>query len=376
MSESEGGIGERATVDFLKSLGFPGLKVHFAFNHFDFVRPGRRILVIGPMGSGKTEYSSRVWRDAAVASQKSGRAAESAMTGVADRRRVAFVRSSLDSSRFPGYPDDALAYRSGYDRLGDRLVAARDSFQLEKAMAEHPEEGTWIVDEASFFDERLAYLAMEESRKRGAIFIFPTLVLNFRKEIFNATARLLLETATDVFPLTAYCEHEECLLDSFYTYRYYQADGRECPAPYFDPLIIVGGDRKKRDPLEPDYCTRCDAHHFLPGKEYAFLTLKPLGRAAASGDAGPLFRELSALAERPAASAFGESLREHAPEGEGRDVYLNALGLPRLAERALVFLYAEQNLLSAEQAVRAMRELSLDEAYLAARLRDNGRPLA
>jgi thymidine kinase len=329
------------------------------------------------MGSGKTEYSSRVWRDAAVASLKTGRAALSAMTGKADRRRVAFVRSVLDGSRFPDYPEDSLAYRTGFDRLGERLVKARDSFTLEKALASHPEEGTWIVDEASFFDERLAYLALAESERRGIVFIFPTLILNFRREIFNATARLLLETATDVFPLTAYCEHRECLADSFYTYRFYQAGGGECPAPYFDPLIIVGGDRAKRDPREPDYCTRCDAHHYLPGKEYSFLTLKPLGREAATGNMGPLLVELAALAERPGASALGSSLDEHAPKDEERrDIYLNAIRLPCLAERALVFLYSEQNLLSEAQALSAVRELSLDEAYLASRLADNGRPLA
>ena len=47
-------------TQLLKSLGFPDLRFHSAFNHFDFKRPGRRILVIGPMGSGKTEYSARV----------------------------------------------------------------------------------------------------------------------------------------------------------------------------------------------------------------------------------------------------------------------------------------------------------------------------
>ncbi len=32
---------------FLKHLGFPALRVHAPFNHFDFARPSRRILVIG-----------------------------------------------------------------------------------------------------------------------------------------------------------------------------------------------------------------------------------------------------------------------------------------------------------------------------------------
>jgi hypothetical protein len=45
-----------------------------SFTHFDFVQPGRRILVIGPMGSGKTEFSARVWRDAQVLLKKSAKA--------------------------------------------------------------------------------------------------------------------------------------------------------------------------------------------------------------------------------------------------------------------------------------------------------------
>ena len=56
--------------DFLKSLGFPTLEVHQTFPHFDFTRPGRRVLLIGPMGSGKTEFAAKVWRDAAIAMKK------------------------------------------------------------------------------------------------------------------------------------------------------------------------------------------------------------------------------------------------------------------------------------------------------------------
>ena len=39
-----------SSEDFLKSLGFPVLSVHDTFTHFDFTKPGRRVLLIGPMG--------------------------------------------------------------------------------------------------------------------------------------------------------------------------------------------------------------------------------------------------------------------------------------------------------------------------------------
>jgi thymidine kinase len=369
---------------FLKSLGFPDIRFHAAFNHYDFRKGSRRILVIGPMGSGKTEYSSRVWRDATVAQGKS--AAVGAMTSgagtraageaSADRRQVFFIRSHLDHERFPEYPADALAYRGGYERCGNRIAEIADSFGLEELIGRHPEMGTWIIDEAAFYDERLAYVVRRESEARGITFIFPTLVLNFRREIFNSTARLLLENATDLFPLTAYCEHADCVEDSFYTYRSYLVEGEECPALYFDPLVIIGGDRQKSDPLEPNYCTRCDAHHYLPGKDYTFLVLKPLGERAAAGDAGPLRRELGSLRREPDRSELHRSICErHAGAGEADRAMMRSLRVPCVAEKAVIYLYAEQNLLSRETVLALVEELELDREYLTKRLSDNRRPL-
>jgi len=364
------------TDQFLQSLGFPRLNIHAMSRHHDFEAAGKRILVIGPMGSGKTEFSARIWRDSRIALRKKGLAARMTSTGSVDRRDVFVVRSSLDKSRFPDYPDDALAYRGGYERCGSRIGAARDSFSLEILIAENPEVGTWIIDEAAFFDERIAYLMKDEAESRGLCFILPTLVLNFRREIFNQTARLLLETATDIIPLTAYCEHEECLRDSLYTYRYYLVDGRECPALYFDPLIIIGGDRTRHDGKEPNYCTRCDEHHYLPGKEYTFFTLKPFGELAARGNIAPLLAELNALAGNIEESRLYASLASRCSDDASREVQMNALRVPCIAERALVYLYAEQNLLSEEQMRYVIRELNLDRDYLSQRLADNRRPLA
>ena len=191
------------------------------FTHFDFTKPGRRVLLIGPMGSGKTEFAARVWRDAAVAQTKSGKVKELTSTNGVDRRNIFFIRSEIDGARFTDYPEDALAYRSGYIRCGDNIARIRDSFGLEDVIRDNPSVGTYIIDEASFFDERLAYVVRNAAIEKGCMFIFPTLVLNFRKDLFNNTARLMLETATDVIPLTAYCEHSDCMDPAFYTYRYY-----------------------------------------------------------------------------------------------------------------------------------------------------------
>lgn len=365
---------DQETVSFLKSLGFPELRVHHSFNHFDFKRPSRRILVIGPMGSGKTEYSSRVWRDGLVAGRKSEKAAALTTTGTADRRNVFFIRSLLDAKRFPDYPPDSLAYRGGYTRCGDNIAQIVNSFELERLLADHPHVGTWIIDEASFYDERLVYIVRNESENRGLIFIFPTLILNFRKDVFNSTARLMIETATDVFPLTAYCEHVDCLEDAFYTYRYYTVDGEECPALYFDPLIIVGGDKEVDDPKEPNYCTRCDTHHYLPGKEYTYLVLNPLGAEAAKGDSGPLVKELRSLKNDMTGSKLYKSLKELS-NGDREDdtITMNALKVSCIAEKALIYLYAEQNLLTGEQLRSIADELKLDRCYMEKSLADNRR---
>jgi thymidine kinase len=54
---------------------------------------------------------------------------------------------------------------------------------------------------------------------------------------------------------------------------------------------------------------------------------------------------------------------------------LQALRLPCLAERELAYLYAEQNLLSAEQLRSIVSDLGLDRGYLMRRLSDNRRPI-
>jgi len=364
------------TERFLKSLGFPVVNVHNSNNHHDFTKPSRRILVIGPMGSGKTEFSARVWRDSKVALRKSDEVAELTTSHGADRRRVFFVRSLLDAGRFSDYPEDALAYRGGYERCGGNIACISDSFELEAIIEQHLEVGTWIIDEASFYDERIAYVVNRYSEQYGMNFIFPTLILNFRRDIFNATARFLLGVSTDVFTLTAYCEHEECIADSYYTYRYYRIRGRECPALYFDPLIIIGGDSEKEDPLEPNYCTRCDEHHYLPGKDYTFLVLKPLGLEASHGNVDPLKQELFSIKNEMKRSRLYQVLKEAFIDNEpANPICMNALEVPCIAEKALIYLFAEENLLAEDQLKQLAEELDLDINYISKTLEDNRRPV-
>ena len=363
-------------ADFLRSLGFPTLDVHETFTHFDFTTPGRRVLVIGPMGSGKTEFAARIWRDAAVARKKSDAIRALTSTGTIDRRRVFFIRSEIDGGRFTEYPEDAMAYRSGYIRCGDDIARIRDSFGFEEVLRDNPDVGTYIIDEASFFDERLAYVARNTAIEKGCMFVFPTLILNFRREFFNSTARLMLDIATDVIPLTAYCEHPDCMASAFYTYRYYQIGEDECPALYFDPLIVVGGDKVKNSSLEPNYAARCEQHHFLPGKEYTFFTLKPLGEDAGRGNPEPLVRELAALNEAPERSLLYENLLRRYGSDEDASIYMNAIKPGHIAEKALSYLFCEQNLLGEALLVKIVSDLQLDTAYLEKVLSENRHPVS
>ncbi len=362
------------TKYFLKSLGFPDLKIHHSINHYDFTKSNRRILIIGPMGSGKTEFSARIYRDSKIALEKSDEVRRLTTDKGADRRIVFYIRSKIDTKRFEEYPEDALAFRGGYERLGKNIASIDNSFELEQILEKNRNVGTWIVDEAGFFDERIAYVIRNYAEKYSYNFIFPMLILNFRKDIFNRTSRLLMETATDVFPLTAYCEHKGCITDSYYTYRYYEVNGVECPALYFDPLIIVGGDKITADPKIPNYSTRCDAHHYLPGKEYTFLILRSLGELAYSGNIKPILKELKSIKYSMISSEiYGHFQERFVKAEEPQPIMMNSLKVDCIAEKALIYLFAEENVLSLEQMRYLSDEIDADMVYINEKLLENKR---
>jgi thymidine kinase len=101
-----------------------------------------------------------------------------------------------------------------------------------------------------------------------------------------------------------------------------------------------------------------------------------MGEAAARGDLKPLVSELAAVAEGSESSRLATSLRaRHLECREPCPEMLESLRLPCLAERELAYLFAEQNLLSAEQLRAVVADLGLDRDYLMRRLSDNRRPL-
>jgi thymidine kinase len=360
------------TRSFMKSLGFPDLRIHQSINHFDFTKTNRRTLIIGPMGSGKTEFSARIYRDSQVAMKKSEKVRDVTTSGIVDRRNVFYIRSTIDDKRFEEYPSNSIAYRGGYVAPGNNMASIGDSFDLERVLESNPTVGTWIIDEAEFFDERIAYVIAQHAKQRSLNFIFPMLILNFRKDLFNRTARLIMEESTDVFPLTAYCEHPDCIADSYYTYRFYSVEGMECPALYFDPLIIVGGDRRTNDPKIPNYATRCDHHHYLPGKEYTFMILKPLGELAYAGNLKPLLKELNLLKhDMQRSELYKHFVHKYIKVEAPKPIMMNALKVSCIAEKALMYLFSEENIISAGQMEYLAREMGGDRDYMNERLAEN-----
>jgi thymidine kinase len=153
-------------------------------------------------------------------------------------------------------------------------------------------------------------------------------------------------------------------------------EGKECPALYFDPLIVVGGDVFKQGSSEPNYAARCDRHHYLPGKEYTFLSLKPMGLSAADGDLKPLERELAALQQDKRRSILFSMLSRQYGDLEDGEVYLNAMSPGHIAEKALAYLFCEQNIIAEDLMRKIVADLALDTSYLSKVLSDNRRPVS
>ncbi|NIS17008.1 MAG: thymidine kinase, partial [Phycisphaerae bacterium] len=337
-----------------------------------FTKTDRRILIIGPMGSGKSEFSARIYRDSEVAMRKSEKVRHLTTSEGVDRRNVFYIRSKIDDKRFAQYPANSIAYRGGYVVPGNNIASIEDSFELEKVFDRNPTVGTWIIDEVEFFDERIAYVINQYAKQQSLNFIFPMLILNFRKDLFNRTARLIMEESTDVFPLTAYCENSDCIADSYYTYRFYSVAGVECPALYFDPLIIVGGDRLTDDPKFPNYSTRCDHHHYLPGKEYTFMILKPLGELAYGRNVKPLLKELKLLKhDIERSQLYNHFIDKFINTENPQPIMMNALKVSCIAEKALIYLFSEENIISAGQMQSLAQEIKADIGYINERLMEN-----
>ncbi len=339
------------TRTFLKSLGFPEVRVHHSFNHFDFSRPSRRILVIGSMGSGKTEFSARIWRDSEVARKKTGAAALGTRTDGADRRIVFFIRSALDAKRFPDYPPDALPYRGGYVRCGKNIAEIASSFDLERVMAENPEAGTWVIDEASFYEERLAYVVESASRDPGA-------------HLHLSLARAELPPGDLQHHRAASAGHGHGRVPPHRLLR-----APRVPPGFLLHLPLLHGGRTgvpravlrspAGDRRRPGGATTRGSRTTAPAAT-TITTCRARSTPSSSssrsasrppaGDAAPLREELALIKDNLEKSRLYRHFR-----GMYEEIRMNSLRVSCIAEKALLFLFTEQNLVS-ERPVPPSRE--------------------
>lgn len=350
--------------------------MHSVLSHFDFLSEGKIIMVIGPVGAGKTQFAAQIWRDSLILQKKSLKALQKVTTPLGARRTdIFFVRSILDSLRFSENPKDSLSYRGGYERLGNSIAYARDSYDIENLIDKNPQKGLWIIDEPAFYDERLASLLASKVQKEKLNFLLTGLIWDFRNQIFNKTIQSLLKVVTDLMPITAYCEHPDCLRESFFTYRFYQVGENEIPAPYFDPLVIVGGDVIKKSYLQPNYSSRCEKHHIVLGKDYLDSYLIPLVSTINKKKTlirEDLVNELMTLkmvnSLNKVDSFFVESLKRETNSQSNID---SLLQLPCLSERALLYLYQQEGLLDLDDLLFIIQKADLNLSYLQLFLSDN-----
>ncbi|AHH06857.1 Thymidine kinase [Borrelia crocidurae DOU] len=335
-----------------------------SISHFNFKDNLNLMLIIGPMGSGKTEYAAKIYKDSLIIKNKSSEILASITRGLRNRANVFFIRNILDKKRFKNYPENVIPYRGGGSDEIDGVDFASDSFDVGQLIEKNPEYGTFIIDETCFYDERLVFIVNKIALDLNVLFILPTLLYNFRKEIFNNTARLLIEYADKICSLGAYCEHINCMDESFLTYRYYFYEGKEIAAPYFDPLLIVGGDEIVESAIYPNYATRCSKHHYLVGREYFFTILKPFALLYIQGDRKFLEREIVDLKSNIVNSNFQKSLLIEVGEKYDITILENVLKLPFLAERALITLSFEYNILSKEDFKEIVNRFSLSKDYI------------
>jgi thymidine kinase len=134
----------------------------------------------------------------------------------------------------------------------------------------------------------------------------------------------------------------------------------------------VGGDRLTDNPKLPNYSTRCDHHHYLPGKEYTFMILKPLAELAYGGNVKPLLEELKRLKNQIERSELYDHFNKKFIKSESpRPIMMNALKVSCIAEKALIYLFAEENIISAGQIQYLAREIKGDMGYINERLVEN-----
>jgi thymidine kinase len=102
------------------------------------------------------------------------------------------------------------------------------------------------------------------------------------------------------------------------------------------------------------------------------MILKPLGELAYGGNIKPLLKELNRLNHDIERSELHRHFINKFIEASSPEpIMMDALKVSCIAEKALIYLFAEENIISAEQMQYLAKEIKGDTTYINERLVEN-----
>ena len=104
--------------------------------------------------------------------------------------------------------------------------------------------------------------------------------------------------------------------------------------------------------------------------------MKPLAEEASKGNVKRLRSEIESLKYNIKKSELYKNICNRYKGNPNEEIYFNSLKPDYIAEKALMFLFNEQNLVSEDLLVRFVNELSLNREYMTRTLADNRRPVS
>jgi len=317
---------------------------------FNFLEGNKIISIIGSMGTGKTEYCAKIYKDSLTLRDKKITTENFIFKGY-DKTRVFYLKNINDVDRFK-YPNNSISFRNNYVEIDKEDFAIVSKYkEIENIFKNNFIHGTFIIDETCFYDEKLISIIKKEAKKRQGIIICSSINLNFRREVFNNTMKLLLKNTDETILLETYCNYKNCISNASYSYRYYKIEDNFAPALYFDPLVII--DKGS----EIFYSSVCKDHHILPAKEYSHNQLLDILKNK------QLSQELYHIKNNIKNSILFKSIEKKYLSLKDKELIFNSMNIKYLSERILNYLFFELNLINEEFFIKIVKDLDLNEEF-------------
>jgi thymidine kinase len=102
------------------------------------------------------------------------------------------------------------------------------------------------------------------------------------------------------------------------------------------------------------------------------MILKPLGEQAYGGNIKPLLKELNLLKhDMKRSELYAHFVGKYLKDKNSESIMMNALRVGCIAEKALIYLFSEENIISAGQMQHMAGEVGADIGYINERLLEN-----